>query len=347
MEIRSRSSGLFHEDPFSIFYKMANKYRPLYARDTWNIDRELPQGKGEYYCLPSFHSMQTIRSNPTIKKILQMLEYSLTVGRFEINGEVYFILKGVIFNALKQPLLVMGQNIVEEEKYVLFYSTTFLTNPKLAAFNRRLQKTVLLSCFTKGIEVRLVDPITIEKNTFARILEKPFDSISELTHHLRQTLPLFLKPEGEDTLDFKEVTVRVEENEVFPVLTIEEEARLLGFISEEDNIDAEEARGQRVSTMEMLENEEYYIAGIDSYQEDAQPVTFRRGDVSQHFERGGEYIEGVPDSFGSSLNLDSLREQAGQLIEAPESSLYIPTQAGTPVNTGSTIPTITLIDDVD
>lgn len=346
MEIRSRTTGSFHKDPFSIFYSMANKYKPLYARDSWDIDRELPQGKGGYYCLPSFHKTHTIRSNPTIKRILQMLEHSLTACRFEINGEVYFILKGVIFNALKQPLLVMGQNIVEEEKYVLFYSTTFLTNPKLAAFNRRLQKTVLLSCFTKGIEVRLVDPITIEKNTFARILEKPFDSISELTHHLRQTLPLFLKPEGEDTLDFKEVTVRVEENEVFPVLTIEEEARLLGFILEEDNIDAEEARGQRVSTMEMLENGEY-IVGIDSYQEDAQPVAFRRGQESQHFERGGEYVEGVPDSFGSSLNLDSLREQAGQLVEAPESSLYIPTQAGTPINTGSTIPTIILIDDVD
>jgi len=46
--------------------------------------------------------------------------------------------------------------------YVLFYSTSFFTDPGLTPLNRRLQKEILQSCYEKGIEVRILSSLEIE-----------------------------------------------------------------------------------------------------------------------------------------------------------------------------------------
>jgi len=215
-------------------------------------------------------------------------------------------MKGVIFNAQKKPVLIVvakdwkPNDIYQMRgygpdytKYILFYSTTFLTDPNLAAFNRRLQKSILLSCFTKGMEVRIIDPISIEKNTFARILEPTFKSISEMTHHLRHVLPLFLKDKGEDTLDLDVISVQREENEELQLLTLEEEARQLGFTSDldENSNQVEVERGQEAFNGTL--NQDNYIIGVDPYSgEEGNSVTFVRAGEHQQFVQNGEYLTG-------------------------------------------------------
>lgn len=330
MEIRYRTSGSFYPDLFATLYPFMNEFVPLYIQDVAMSNLEFPKEEQKCYALPSFEENRVIHKANSIKNILSALEYSLALTKFEINGNIYYIMKGVIFNVAKKPLLVVGMkknwkdvnlnkwDIPDYNNYILFYSTTFLTNPSLAAFNRRLQKSVLLSCFTKGMEVRLIDPAIIEKNTFARVFEKPFKSISELNHHLKHTLPLFLKPKGEDTSSLEGMAVGIEDVEIFETMTVEEEARLLGFMSNENqesvggqNTDSEMTYQNDVDYDEEDEegledsdyqgdNEEGYedgetVGGADYYQE--HPVTFQNAGQIQTF--------GTSDSLdGSNIILD-------------------------------------------
>jgi hypothetical protein len=108
--------------------------------------------------------------------------------------------------------------------YVLFYSTSFFTDPGLMPLNRRLQKEILQDCFEKGIEVRMLSSLEIEKNTFARLFEvKKTKSLTQLEAYMNQVLPNFLHNEGEDTFveqEFEPVVIHREE------LSVEEEAML-------------------------------------------------------------------------------------------------------------------------
>jgi hypothetical protein len=109
--------------------------------------------------------------------------------------------------------------------YVLFYSTSFYTDPSLTPLNRRLQKEILQSCYEKGIEVRTVTSLEIEKNTFARLFEvKKTKSLTQLEAYMEQVLPNFLHNNGEDNFieqEFAPVIIHREEE-----LSLEEEALL-------------------------------------------------------------------------------------------------------------------------
>jgi len=336
MEIKSQTIGNFTYDWFSSFYMFVNKFVPLYVYNASLTDSEFDGEKGRYYTLPSFEEVYCHRTNSSIKNITKALELSLTPWIFEINGNIYYIMKGVIFNAQKKPVLIVvakdwKPNDIYQMRgygsdytnYILFYSTTFLTDPNLAAFNRRLQKSILLSCFTKGMEVRIIDPISIEKNTFARILEPTFKSISEMTHHLRHVLPLFLKDKGEDTLDLDVISVQREENEELQLLTLEEEARQLGFTSDldENSNQVEVERGQE-TFRELLINQDDYTIGVDPYSEgEGNSVTFVRAGEHQQFVQNGEYLTG-----GEYLERNTFRT-GNQLISTMSditSSLGIP-----------------------
>jgi len=214
---------------------IANDYIPLVTiNHTVEIEGLL------YYYKPSFDI--TIKKPNTLKNIKDAFEMAYNTRKIEINGRNFFIAKGVFFSEAGVPLMVCAMkkeaflnesvskfsDIRSETfsytNYVLFYSTSFFTDPGLMPLNRRLQKEILQTCFEKGIEVRMLTSLEIEKNTFARLFEvKKTKSLTQLEAYMEQVLPNFLHNEGEDTFiekEFKPVVIHREE------LSVEEEAML-------------------------------------------------------------------------------------------------------------------------
>lgn len=230
--------GTFIPSDFDITSLAANDYIPLYATQRYYY-------KGTevcYYNKPSFESF--IRKPNTLKNIKDGFEIAHSTRRIEINGRVFFITKGVFFSETKEPLMVCTMkknaflnpatarfsdtasvaNPFSYNNYVLFYSTSFFTDPGLTPLNRRLQKEILQSCYEKGIEVRILPSLEIEKNTFARLFEvKKTKSLTQLEAYMNQVLPNFLHNEEEDTFveqEFEPVVIHREE------LSVQEEAML-------------------------------------------------------------------------------------------------------------------------
>jgi len=230
--------GTFIPSDFDITSLAANDYIPLYATQKYYY-------KGSdvcYYNKPSFENCT--RKPNTLKNIKDGFEIAHSTRRIEINGRVFFITKGVFFSETKEPLMVCTMkknaflnpatarfsdtasvaNPFSYNNYVLFYSTSFFTDPGLTPLNRRLQKEILQSCYEKGIEVRILPSLEIEKNTFARLFEvKKTKSLTQLEAYMNQVLPNFLHNEGEDTFveqEFEPVVIHREE------LSVQEEAML-------------------------------------------------------------------------------------------------------------------------
>lgn len=86
-----------------------------------------------------------------------------------------------------------------------------------------------MSCYQKGIEVRVITSQEIERNTFADLFEIPkANSVSQLEEYMRTVLPTYLFTEEEDTFVFNELSQEQTQQEE---LSLEEEALL--FDSEE------------------------------------------------------------------------------------------------------------------
>jgi hypothetical protein len=230
------SLGNFIPSEFDMTPVVANEFIPLIAFNTI-VDQE----GLKYYFKPSFENY--VRKPNTLKNIRDSFEMGATARRIEINSRVFFIAKGVFFSEAGVPLMVCAMkkeaflddsvfrfsdyksDTFSYNNYVLFYSTSFFTDPGLTALNRRLQKEILQACFEKGIEVRMVTSLEIEKNTFARLFEvKKTKSLTQLEAYMEQILPNFLHNEGEDTFvekEFEPIVIAHEEE-----LSVEDEALL-------------------------------------------------------------------------------------------------------------------------
>ena len=235
MKIIKYALGNFVKSSFDMTAVIANNYIPLIA--IYNMTER----EGLLcYSKPSFEV--SISKPNTLKNIKDGFEMGYTTRKIEINGRKFYIAKGVFFSEAGVPLMVCamqkeaflnesvskfsdnGTDNFSYTNYVLFYSTSFFTDPGLAPLNRRLQKEILQTCFEKGIEVRMLSSLEIEKNTFARLFEvKKTKSLTQLEAYMEQVLPNFLYDEGEDTFvekEFEQVTIHAEE------LSVEEEAML-------------------------------------------------------------------------------------------------------------------------
>lgn len=233
--------GNFIKDMFFKTPVIANEYIPFYVFQT------LDNG---YYSKPSLESGWIKKPN-TVKHIKDAFQMALTPRKITIGGVVYFFVKGVMFTATGTPLMVFAMpkekfldpNIkkfseirysneitpVDYKNFVLFYSTSFFTEPSLAPLNRRFQKEILMDCYSKGIEVRVITSQEIERNTFADLFEIPkANSVSQLEEYMKTVLPTYLFTEEEDTFVFNELTQEQIQQEE---LSLEEEALL--FDSEE------------------------------------------------------------------------------------------------------------------
>jgi hypothetical protein len=241
--------GSLTNDPFKITVLAANTYIPIYAFHTYYQEEGV-----KFYKRPSFEK-GAIRKSNTLKHIKDALEMAIAPRRITIGGKFYYFLKGAMYTEEGIPLMVLGMsrqafedpdiknfselrygsevNPVDYKNFVMFYSTSFFTDPNLAPLNRRFQKELLMSCYQKGIEVRVITSSEIEKNTFANIFEIPkVNSVDQLEEYMNKVLPTFLYAEEEDTFVFEELRAPeiVQDHE----LSVEEEALL--FDSEDQEL---------------------------------------------------------------------------------------------------------------
>jgi hypothetical protein len=240
--------GYVLSDPFKITSILANNYIPIYAFHT-NYHNEGVQ----FYTRPSLQE-NIIRKANTLKNIKDALDMALAPRRIPIGGKNYYFMKGAIYTEDGNPLLVLAMsreaykdpnilnfselrtgrevNPVDYKNFVLFYSSSLFTDSNLAHLNRRFQKQLLMSCYEKGIEVRVITSSEIERNTFASLFEIPkANSVSQLEEYMSKVLPTFLYTEEEDSYVFEELGVPQTQNEE---LSVEEEALL--FDSEDQEL---------------------------------------------------------------------------------------------------------------
>ena len=247
MRIISSTIGNYINDPFKKTAVCANAYIPIYAfhfrYTTENI---------EFYNRPTFDTKCHRKAN-TLKNVKAALEMYVAPVRIPIGSKSYYFMKGAMYTEEGIPMMILamprkdyedpnirkfsdlryGQEVnpVDYKNFVLFYSTSFFTDPSLAALNRRFQKEILIDCYTKGIEVRVITSSEIEKNTFASLFEIPkVNSVDQLEEYMSTVLPTYLYTEEEDTFVFEDLeVVQTQEEE----LSLEEEALL--FDSEQIN----------------------------------------------------------------------------------------------------------------
>lgn len=240
MIITRSTIGSFSTSEFDRTAVIANDYIPLFAFQ----QAVIKEGGISYYNKPSFENC-LVKAN-TIKNIKDAFDMALKPRKININGRKFIIAKGVFLSESGETLMICSmkkepflnpsvdnysdyhtfeKSTFSYSNYVLFYSTSFFTDPGLTALNRRLQKEMLQFCYEKGIEVRMLPSSEIEKNTFAKLFEvKKTKSLTQLEAYMAQVLPNFIHNGGEDTFveqDFEPV-VYVHEEE----LSVEQEALL-------------------------------------------------------------------------------------------------------------------------
>ncbi len=246
MRVISSTLGSLTKDPFKLTVLAANTHIPIYAFHTYYQEDGV-----KFYSRPSFEK-NSIKKPNTLKHIKDALEMAIAPRKITIGGKFYYFLKGAMYTEEGIPLMVLGMskqayedpetrnfsdlrygsevNPVDYKNFVMFYSTSFFTDPNLAPLNRRFQKELMMSCYQKGIEVRVITSSEIEKNTFASIFEIPkANSVSQLEEYMNRVLPTFLYAEEEDSFVFEELEVpeSIQDYE----LSVEEEALLFDTIS--------------------------------------------------------------------------------------------------------------------
>lgn len=197
----------------------ANKYIPTHVALSIPAIRE----DVTYYKVDLEHHYS--RPN-TIRNIIHCLDRSMRPTKIRMYDSNFYFFKGTILDSEGKVLLIAAYEREEWLKSpstgdpIVFYSSTFFTDPKLAPLNRRLQKEILINCYEKGMEVRILTPSIIEANTFAELFEvKKTETLAGLDTYMKTILPTFIYTQGEDT--FVEVTRNQEE-----LLSVEEEALL-------------------------------------------------------------------------------------------------------------------------
>jgi hypothetical protein len=275
----------------------ANEYIPFFAFQTFS---------NGHYNKPSFENV--VRKPNTVKNIKDAFQMSITPRRITIGNKVYFFVKGVMFTDTGTPLMVFAMprekflnpdtkkfseiryqkevNPVDYKDFVLFYSTSFFTDPSLAPLNRRFQKEILMSCYEKGIEVRVITSQEIEKNTFADLFEIPkANSVSQLEEYMSTVLPTYLYTEEEDTFVFDELAQPKAQNEE---LSVEEEALLFdteepvellpifdtNYHDDEYQVEREEME-REAATWDSAHTESPYLVGMDPISDEVT-ITERR-----------------------------------------------------------------------
>jgi hypothetical protein len=197
----------------------ANKYIPTY------VAGYLGSAESMYYKRDLDHCF---RKPNSIRNITQALMNSLRPTKISMYDTDFYVLKGTILDSAGKPLLMAAYDKDKwlagpgdgQLKPILFYSSTFFTDSKLAPLNRRLQKEILIDCYEKGMEVRVLSPSIIEANTFAELFEvKKTETLLGLDSYMKTILPNILHTQEEDT--FVEATGNQEE-----LLSVEEEALL-------------------------------------------------------------------------------------------------------------------------
>jgi hypothetical protein len=143
-----------------------------------------------------------------------------------------------------------------------------------------------MSCYQKGIEVRVITSSEIERNTFANIFEIPkANSVSQLEEYMNKVLPTFLYVKEEDTFAFEELTVSeiVQDHE----LSVEEEAllfdsedqelpelELIPYETDEYQVEREEME-REAATWDSAHTESPYLIGMDPISDEVT-ITERR-----------------------------------------------------------------------
>ena len=392
MRILVTTLGGFTASKFDMTSEHANEFIPLIAMQTMVVKEGI-----QYYHKPSFEKY--FKKPNTLKNIKDGFEMGATTRKIEINGKLFFIAKGVFFSEAGVPLMVCAMkkeaflnksaskfsdfraNNFSYTNYVLFYSTSFFTDPSLTPLNRRLQKEILQSCYEKGIEVRTITSSEIEKNTFARLFEvKKTKSLTQLEAYMNQVLPNFLHNEGEDTFveqEFEPIVLAHEEE-----LSVEDEALLFDNESTPvvenlyvtHNVTgsiadlAAEARELAELAAEAAAfnspNEEEYLD--DTYFEDEQEED--EEEIQRHEEAahtGSERIVRIHTNLAGARMFDeSLRAEANSQLSMPHpaeslvermrplaqqyNTAIFQNSSGVAINTGSTWQSvIELIDDTE
>jgi len=81
-----------------------------------------------------------------------------------------------------------AEDFIGYDKFILYVSTEFITDPEYNSYYKRLQKAYLEICFLKGVEVRILTSQKIEQNTFANGFEINFSTVQELDYILKNDL---------------------------------------------------------------------------------------------------------------------------------------------------------------
>jgi len=234
------SEQYVYTDPLFLTSVEANNFIPVWVATNRYASSFYEEIRGQgMYSKPDIRNKQRFFIKPnTIKNIKRALHSSNTPYKITMYGKDYFFAKGLLLDSEGRVLMVatlkkehydhkadVNLSINESlddflNRVVVFYSSSFLSDPNLAAFNRRLQKEMLTPCYEKGIEVRILPSSEIEANTFARLFEiKKTKSLAGLESYMKTVLPTILYTEEEDSF--------VEElGDSQELLTIEEEALL-------------------------------------------------------------------------------------------------------------------------
>jgi hypothetical protein len=202
-------------------------------------------------------------------------------------------------------------NPVDYKNFVMFYSTSFFTDPNLAPLNRRFQKELMMSCYQKGIEVRVITSSEIERNTFANIFEIPkANSVSQLEEYMNKVLPTFLYVEEEDTFTFEELTVSevVQDHE----LSVEEEALLFdteepvellpifdtNYHDDEYQVEREEMEREAATWNDFAHTESPYLVAMDPISDEVTITERRPHPVDSLVER----MRPLQDAYNMQMN---------------------------------------------
>jgi hypothetical protein len=302
MRVISSTLGSLTNDPFKITVLAANTYIPIYAFHTYYQEEGV-----KFYQRPCLEK-GAIRKPNTLKHIKDALEMAIAPRRITIGDKFYYFLKGAMYTEEGIPLMVLGMsrqayedpdiknfsevrygsevNPVDYKNFVMFYSTSFFTDPNLAPLNRRFQKELMMSCYKKGIEVRVITSSEIERNTFANIFEIPkVNSVDQLEEYMNKVLPTFLYVEEEDTFAFEELRAPeiVQDHE----LSVEEEAllfdsedqelpelELIPYEPDEYQVEREEME-REAATWDSAHTESPYLIGMDPISDEVT-ITERR-----------------------------------------------------------------------
>lgn len=210
---------------------------------TYYLDLDVLEGESVYYFPDTNKAEFKLQSN-TIKNILRSFQSSTFFHQYTFGNSIFYICKGMIvdcdFNLLVVVCLKKSaaldytlDNPVSYKDYVIYYSSLFYTSSNYTVLGRRFQKEIINPCLLKGMEVRVLTPDIIEKNTFARLFDLEYKSITQLNDFLVNRLKNIFTDEGGETFNLEvekpvEIALEVPQLEEVPTeeLSIEEEALL-------------------------------------------------------------------------------------------------------------------------